>query len=481
MNKDPNLHRLHPLWIIISIGKTIKDFFIPIIFIFIINANSHSFLMKYGRIALIVYLIINIVLEIFHWKNFKYKFTDNQLQINEGRFIEKKRFIPLTNIQSIQLDEPFLQRIFGLASLTFSLSTTSDNASVQLGAITKEQAKRIQDHLNKIKNTIQTEQAITEETQILSKQKVHYEMSKREIIIAAFTSVGLLTAIPLILSLYFKLNQFLKLDQYRERLFSIFTNSSFLLIIGIATAILVFLCLSVGLMYLRYGKFQVASDDTNIFINNGILSKATLSIPINKIQAIEFEQNILRRLLGLTKVKLIIAGGISNSLLETAILFPFVKRERSYQLIQAEIIPKMKIKMPMLRIPKQALFIKMIRHSYLSLISIGSSLYFFPTYWYIAFIFVIIMILLSIMAFIHSKYLLNETYIQLYSGIFSTKLFVTTRERIEELKVTESWLQRKSGLASLHISTRANPIYNTKIKDIPKSVAIEYYQWYSKR
>ncbi len=481
MNKDPNLHRLHPLWIIISIGKTIKDFIIPIVLVFIINTDSDSFLMKYGRIALILYLITSVILTIFHWKNFKYKFTGNQLQINEGRFIEKKRFIPLTNIQSIQLNEPFLQRIFGLASLTFSLSTTSDQASVQLEAITKEEARKIQDHLNKIKNTNPTEQETIEETPLITKQKIHYEMSKREIVIAAFTSVGLLTAIPLILSLYFKLNQFLKLDQYSARLFSIFTNSSFVLIIGIAFALLVFLCLSVGLMYLRYGKFQVASDDTNIFINNGIFSKATLSIPINKIQAIEFEQNILRRLLGLTKVKLIIAGGISDASLETAILFPFIKRARSYQLIEAEIIPKMKIKMPMFHIPKQALFIKIIRHSYLWLIAFSISLYFFPTYWYIAFILVIITTFLSTMAFIHSKYLLNQTYIQLYSGIFSTGLFVTTRERIEELKVTESWLQRKFGLASLHISTRANPIYHTKIKDIPKSVAVEYYQWYAKR
>ncbi|WP_051541393.1 PH domain-containing protein [Caldalkalibacillus mannanilyticus] len=82
---------------------------------------------------------------------------------------------------------------------------------------------------------------------------------------------------------------------------------------------------------------------------------------------------------------------------------------------------------------------------------------------------------------LHSAYHLHGSFMQLQKGAFFTKLFVTSRSKIEECKVTESFLQRLFGLASVSVYTRADPIRETTMKDIPKEMAVRYYHWYAKK
>src|SRR5690625_3571633 len=189
--------RQHPLWIILKIGLSIREVIIPIIYFFIINLGSKSNFVKYGSIALIVYIIIRIITILLEWRNNTYLFTDHKLELNEGRLISKKRYITLNRVQSVQQHTSFLHRLFNLTSLNISTGTTGDNATVQLEMITLEEAEKITNQLNE-----KIQQKEYKETEVRKHNEqtltTHYKMSLNEIILISITSLYFLAAIPIV-------------------------------------------------------------------------------------------------------------------------------------------------------------------------------------------------------------------------------------------------------------------------------------------
>lgn len=479
---DKQDQRLHPLWIIFSVGKFMKEFIIPIVFFFLFKAGSQSMVIHYVKLALILYMIYRFISILLSWWNFKYVFTDKELQINEGRFVKEERFISLDRIQSVQLNTSFVQRLFGLTTLSLHTGAIDDKSTIKLEAISRKEAERIQRHLrlSDIARMDETLPEVEEMTQKHSARIEHYEVTLKEILVASFTSFRFLALIPLLFSLYFKINEFFSLDGYKDTIITFFEKSWFILAIVICIILILSMLFGIGMMYVQYGNFRVASDYNRIFIKKGIFNQTEFSIPKEKVQAIKFNKSLLRRWLGIAEVELISAGVAGEEKIETNVLFPFISEKRAQRLI-VEILPTFKIESTMVKLPKTALIVKLMRPSYLWIIAAAVVFYFWPTLWYILLIMLIFIVISRIVHYFHSGYLLSTPYIQLQSGSFSTELFLTTRQKIEELEMTESWLQRKFGLASLKISTRAKPIHVSTISDIPKEMAEHYYHWYANR
>ncbi|MES9719112.1 hypothetical protein ABWK17_00175, partial [Bacillus altitudinis] len=60
------------------------------------------------------------------------------------------------------------------------------------------------------------------------------------------------------------------------------------------------------------------------------------------------------------------------------------------------------------------------------------------------------------------------------------RLLITHKYNIERLIISETLIQRKLGLASIKIVNRAKPTKTTIMHDLPKEIAENYYDWYSK-
>src|SRR5699024_6679305 len=128
----------------------LRPFIIPFIFIFIINVNSLKSFIIYAGSLVILFVVYNTVVSIFEWRNFTYFVSNNNIEISDGRFIAKKRYITLNKIQSIQEDKKLLHRMFGLTSLNIVTGTTVDNAFVKLDVLIPIE----DEELNKLLNII---------------------------------------------------------------------------------------------------------------------------------------------------------------------------------------------------------------------------------------------------------------------------------------------------------------------------------------
>ncbi|UIJ69955.1 PH domain-containing protein (plasmid) [Bacillus cereus] len=476
--------RMHPLWMLFSMFKSIKELILWIIFFAIfISSNSNPTFKTLGVIAVVVYLIYNFVSIFLEWKHFKYVFTDKGMYIYEGRFIKENRFIPLERIHGVSQNTHFFHRLFWLTSLLLETGSNEKKSSIKLEMITYEESIRIQEHLGHIgcspkkENELKIQKIELIKSKDFSRNK-HYKMAPKEIWVKSFMSLKLLLLIPLIQEVYSNINDFISIDGYINEITSFFEKSWILM--GFGIFILLIMSLAYGLFktYIQYGNFEVSSDQHRIFIRTGVFNETEFSIPKEKIQAININTNILKRWFGLVQVNIISITDMEEKELRTVkTLFPLIDKNRALSLIP-EILPTFKIDKRMISIPKYTIFIKMLRISYIWIIGTIVTYYLWSELWYIPIILFVLTNTSQILSGFYSGYKLNEELIQLQRGGFSTNLFITNRKNIEELKISESGLQRLFGLVTLQSSTRAKPVKKTKILDIPTDVARQCYFWY---
>lgn len=475
---------MHPLWILFSLIGSIKELVLTaIFFIVIIDFNFNSTFIKLGIVAITFYLIYKVLSIILDWKHFKYSFTNKELCIYEGRFIKKKRLIPLEYIQGVNRKTSFIYQIFGLTTLLINTGSSANNSSVKLEAISSEEAIRIQgflDQLDSFKYVDEQNQTISvDPTSEKKSERKHYEVTSKEIFIASIISLRFILFIAVLYSIYSEISPFIAIDGYINIVTSFFQQSWLLTLFGIILFLILSIVYGISKTYFQYRNFAVTADSHRISIQKGMFNKTEFSIPKEKVQAINLSASFIQKIFRLVKVKIISISDMGDDEMETSnILFPFIDKKRAVLLI-SEVLPEFHVESGMTNIPKTSIFVKIVRSSYLWILGPAIIYYFRPQLWYISLAIFVIVIISQFLSGLQSKYKLNTPFIQFQKGGLLTRLFVTKRIKIEELKMTESWLQRMFGLATIQISTRASPIKVSKISDIPKGMALQYYQWYT--
>lgn len=468
----------HPLLMIILFFNRLKPFIIPFVFIFIINFNSLKSVIIYGGSLVILFILYNTTVSIFEWRNFTYLVANNNIEISDGRFIAKKRYITLNKIQSIQEDKSLLHRMFGLTSLTIVTGSTGDNATVKLEALTPEDAHELKDLLESEANYNE----LNHDEVFIRKQeaKHHYSMSFKEILLISITSLYFLAFIPLAISGYFRLDDFFEIEAYTDTIVNLVRASYILIAFIILGAFIISFFAGLVITYLKYGKYKVTSNEERIFIEKGILSTSNFSIQKNKINGIMIKKPLFRRLFGIVEVQIITLGDLfDNEESQTDVLFPFININLASRLIE-DILPDYEIKKDMNQLPAKSMFLTLIKPSYLLVIITALTFYFIPEYWFIPIVYLLFIIIKRVTEHFNSKYLVSDEFIQMQMGSFSSNLSILKKKNIDALHLNESWLQRKFHLSTLRMLTRAKPIHTSTVIHIPKEIAENTYEWYAK-
>ncbi|MEI3607005.1 PH domain-containing protein [Pseudogracilibacillus sp. SE30717A] len=479
MNEQPLMQkRQHPLWMLYQIGVSVKEVIVPILIFFVFNIRNEALWVKLGSIALILYIIFRIITIIFQWKNHTYLFTDNNVEVKEGRFVSNKRYIALNRIQSHQQQTSVLHRLFGLTSLSLITGTSSDNAVIKFEMISDKEAERIKWIIQENKlNTPEDDNELNEKV-AKDQQKLHYKISFGEIFLIALTSIYVIAIFPVLVSIYFKIDEIFKLDAFVLQIFSFLTDSWILITITLLFLIGFGIGSGVIITYLRFGNYQVSSDHEQIYISRGIFNKTFYTIPREKVNGLIIEKAIPRRLFKFVKVKIVSLGDLfDESEMETDILFPFI-RERKLKDLLPEILPSFKLSEEMNPLPKQALFVNLIQPSYLLVIVTFFIFFFWPEFWFVPVIYAFLLIFYRIAKTYLSKYAQTGKRIQFQTGVLVTETFITIREKVDELEVNQSWLEQQFGLATISLTSRAKPIHVSTLEHLPIETVIEYYLWF---
>lgn len=424
-------------------------------------------------IALGTFFIYQIIMLFLDWFNFKYSVTSKGVYILSGRMIVNKVFVPIDNIQGIHQKTNVITRFLNLTSINLDIGTSSEDSNVKIDYITIKEAEKISNAL-KLERKTSIESLDCED-----ENEYKYELNKLKIVIFSILSLEFLIIIPIIQWLKnSRISEYLSLDVFFNEMAAKYQEST--LYPFVYPIILIIFSIMCGILkyYFQYGNFKVHSKDKYIYFIQGFLNKNETAISKNKIHAIILQQNFLQRIFDLCKIKIISMKSHNDMESRTRnVLFPIINNEYGLKVL-SKILPSFIIHKSMKPIPKITILPKLTRTSYIWALSNILIYVFFKSYWYFGVVVFVIVLLSQIISALFSKYLFHERFVQFQSAGISNKLFVTSHDNIEELKVTQSFIQKLFGVSTLHIYIQSKPIYHFQMKDIPQKDIEEYCNLY---
>ena len=488
--------RMHPGRILLSLYELVKNSAIAFIFLFVLRRGSDAGWVVAGRWIFITVIAISILNIILSWWRTTYRLETDSVQIDSGIFSRKHRNVPFRRVQNVNRQVPAVLRLFGLTSLTLETGADGEDASVKFPAVTKAEAARIEEALDgyrmermeagaenpggeapKMAGTGPLPQKI---------RTVHFTPELKDVVKASFLSFSFIALIPVLATLYSNIDDFFDLDTRAEGFLSFLTGSGVLL--GVTIALFTVAAIAFGIIrtYLKYGRYEISSDDERIYIRRGVLTEHSLSVRKKNVQAIQITETPLKRLLGLAEAKLVTVGTFEEGLEDISSLYPFLRKQRAVELV-GELLPDIRMLDGMERLPKAALAVRMLRFPWTAMVG-TVALYFWrpnfpfvPDWPVLAAALFVFTYALRCFDYRNTRYAIRGPLVQFRKGGLWRETFLTRREKVIESAVSQSFLQKRFGVATVGTTNRAKPVHVEELKDLPQSAAEQFNRWYTER
>lgn len=490
-------YKLHPVSAFINFMKSLKDLIIPFIVIFGVNLfrdGGISEMFSQGWIGLLpvliglVVVLFSLIVGIVKWKRFVYWFEDEELRIEYGLFVKKKRYIPFERIQSLNYTEGIFHRPFNLVKVRVETagSGKAGESEAELTAIKREDADRIENEMENAKHrTIpvmgpcEAEKETDVENPVPKKElKTLYRMTMKELLFLATTSSGI--GVVLSAGAVF-LSQFSDLIPY-EAIYDeimLFLRFGYLIAaLAVFAGLLITWIISVVLTLLANYQFTIQVDEDHIFITRGLLEKKKISVPFKRIQGIKVSKNPLRELFGYGVVTVESAGGSAGGKDEKIRLFPLVKTTRMLPILE-ELFPEMEFQPELVKAPKRSVHFY-YRLDFLWILPlIGALSYFFFPYGLLSLLIVLPVILIGMWQHRTTGYALTGKQMTMEFRGLSKHTFYVWKKRVQAVDVRQTYFQKRKDLASIQATIKSGALgYSASINYMEKDDASRILDWY---
>lgn len=485
-----NLQRYQLHWVtsIISVLKTLKEMVVPLFILVFANGFNDTGKWYLDYLTFIIFgvsIVIFLVTGMIKWKRFVYWFEDDELRIESGLFVKKKRYIPFDRIQSLDYTEGILHRPFNLVKVKVETAGVgaSLKAEAELTAITKEAAARIEQELAAAKRrklAVDDEFAEADvqiENIVEPEAKVVFTLSGKDLFVLATTSGG----IGLILSGAFlfisQFAEFLPMDWLYEEFAGIVKLGLVIVGIVILLGLLVVWGISVLMTFLAYYNFTASIDNEDIVITRGLIEKKRATIPLNRVQSVRVVENPVRQLFGYATVVIDNAGGGLGEGAKIN-LFPLVKKAKLAKPLKA-LFPELCLTEPTRKLPTRSKRFY-YRVDFLWMVPVvGTCFYFFSFYGLLSIFIVPIVILWGIWQYRSAAF---ETFghqlTMRFRGI-SLRTTYMMKRRIQSMEMKQNYFHRRRGVATVTATVKSGVVgFKAGIRHMEEADADRLLDWY---
>lgn len=495
--------RQHPVAAISRTIKAIRRNFLTFI-IALLAGQSGGEDSQFDATFLFIVLGAMLVWGVVSWFRFMYYIKDGALWIEQGVFVRRQLYLPQERIQLIDFKSDFIQRMFGLVSLR--VQTAGGSQDTEISALNREEADWIRDELrpdsveteqegstydsNAEKPSETTDEASSETSAASSSTSAkprerkgsiirdRVDLPFRDLLLAGVTSASLGIAFSIIGTILAQFDQVLSESQIMVYMKE-FIKTDF----GFIMTILVFLLLvSLILAFLgtviRYYGFNVTKYDQEIVIERGLFERSTVTIPFRRVQAIRFQEGIMRQPLGYGAL-LIDSAGFAEEAGQTTMLFPLIRKRNVEKMIQ-RLVPdfdyEIEASSPPFRamrrflLPKTLFFV--LLSTFLSIFW-EAGIYLFallPLIWFWGYL------QYRDTAFAFSR---KGKLALRYRNISRTTVLMN-KERIQDLQIEQNPFQRRGKVGDIQVSAASGPSgVKFTVQNMADRVIETFKQWFS--
>lgn len=315
--------RTHPLGLLDHLAKSVKNWW-PLLII--ILAQNQSW---WGKLLIPAAILIFVIWPLISWWSISYRITPTALEFHSGILVRHHEHIPYARIQTVQRKQWFYLAPFHLEEVSVETASHEDGKpEVRLAAVTPDVAALI-DRYRQAANTIPTDNSTATSAEPIATTPVQatYALTSRSKWQFILTSTGFIPLLLVALGIYGKLPHDLI-----ERLGSDLAHFSVLLLIGGALVIALGAWLFTAVMLLiRYYRFRATRTNDQIQVAKGLFQRNTITVPLQRIQAIRFKQTIFRQWIAIQTTQLLLASrAAAEDNNDDLVLLPAVTQQQSY-------------------------------------------------------------------------------------------------------------------------------------------------------
>lgn len=277
---------------------------------------------------------------VVQWRRFRWGFDGRVLRVEGGLLWQHRRALDIARIQQVELRRPILHRVLGTAVLQVETASEGGETEVSLEGLDETVATRLRGEIVAARRRVKAQPSATDggpasvaapgppaaaaatppaPTVSLLKPSV------ADLARSALTGSSLLVVPAAILALGEFVLDFLpgSTDEVASEAVSTAART------GVATiAVLVLLVGAIGavaITLLRDWDIELVRDGEDLRLSRGLLDQRSATIPLHRLQVVEYRQNWLRRFFDVGTLQLRSAGGrVTDE--ARRVLVPWVRR-----------------------------------------------------------------------------------------------------------------------------------------------------------
>ncbi|WP_137287044.1 PH domain-containing protein [Halorussus salinisoli] len=388
--------------------------------------------------------------QVAYYRRFEYRLTDDGLEITSGVVSRRNREIPLGRVQNVDISRNVVQRALGVAVLDLE-TAGGGGTEASLRYVGYDEAKRLQREIQRLKRGASETDA--EETDAdEDREELLFELRTGEL--------------ALLSALQFDF-RYLSLLAFGPAAFPFVPGVAELAFVG-GIVLVTFLVgalwiLSAAVTFTRYYGFRLAQVGDELRYERGLLQRYDGSIPLEKVQTLTLDANVLMRRFGYATLAVETAGygpGQAPSGGSEAAV-PMATRERVLRLareVEAFELPEFS------RPPKRARTRYAIRFA-LGVGALVGALWVLwqvtgrPVVWYAPLLPVGFVLLAPVAAHLKWRnrgYAAGEDHVFTRNGFWTRTTKVVPYYRIQTVIQSQTVFQRRRSLASVVIDTASS-------------------------
>lgn len=225
-----------------------------------------------------------------------------------------------------------------------------------------------------------------------------------------------------------------------------------------------------------FSLHELYSCETSKHVNdyNRIAAKKSISTSTERVQGIGGKESPVRRLFGYVSVHLIHAGGsLDDGKQGSLLLFPLVRKTDVPSLV-ASCLPSYHVHDLLQPLPKHARFRYILRPLYIVMPIVLAT-----TVWLERFetlLLVFLAIYVGHRSYKQAGVAIKGEQLALRRGWLTTKTVYMLKHRIQSLTISQSRMQQRLGLCTVHATVM--PGIRAKVVDVDESTAKTIYEWF---
>ncbi|WP_056975352.1 PH domain-containing protein [Lacticaseibacillus sharpeae] len=511
-------HRQSPLMLVIFALRYIIRVTIALV---LVNLKDIHDLMQNPQhilwlflLFMVIGLVIVLCVAVPKYFTTKYALTDTAFILRSGVFRRKMLHINYANIQTVQNSQWFFYKPFKVATLTVETAAhAGDEPEVKLDAVP-------QSLVNELKARQQAAQHLTADTAAhlmqqtataaahddsgaamadsdatfaalqaaLNRQHERpvtklaqtyaHTLDIKELLAFAFTSLGFISTILLLLSGLSYLDRVPWLEHWLESHVS--HLPVYLLVVAVASVFGAGILISLFMTLARYWHFTIHFDGETVTTEKGLFQTNHIAAPARRIQAVRFQQNIIRGLLKKGTAQVILASAVGKADEDNdLVLYPMLPASDVWARLH-RVVAWLPSTQPALQQFTTGTF-AMIRNAIWFPFLVALALtYFFHWLGAIAFLWPLLCIGFGFFASHARGFAISDKILFMTTGsMFVRSDFAVARNHVQSVDIHQSWWMAKTHLVHVEVHVRkGNGDESITLRYVPEAVGRSVYAWY---